>query len=245
MPDSSYKSQCRILRLGVCIVILALIGYIGWLQLAENEEMNHWSERQQKRLNYVPGKRGAIVDRNGVPLNYDTATYAIAIHIERLRDPRDTRTKFPLPSPNLPLCSVRTHIAHALLPATSSVMSSNPPPCRSSYGIIRRKKCWPNSRSNGIVFQPRILSCHGNVSIPMKPSPRRSEATGGRINLRWRILPCGCLISRNSSERAALSLPAMISYEVRTATNFSRLMSSPTGMKRSKQKKPCPVRMSR
>lgn len=85
-------SQCRILSMGVCLVLLALIGYIGWLQLAENEEMNHWSERQQKRLNYVPGKRGAIVDRNGVPLNYDIATYSIAIHIERLRDPRDTRT---------------------------------------------------------------------------------------------------------------------------------------------------------
>ena len=92
MPGSNYLSQCRILRLAVCSVILALIAYIGWLQLAENEEMNHWSERQQKRLNYVPGKRGAIVDRNGVPLNYDIATYSIAIHIERLRDPRDTRT---------------------------------------------------------------------------------------------------------------------------------------------------------
>ena len=91
MPDTNYKSQCHVLRLAVCAVILVLIGYIGWLQLAENEEMNNWSERQQKRLNYVPGKRGAIVDRNGVPLNYDTATYAIAIHIERLRDPRDTR----------------------------------------------------------------------------------------------------------------------------------------------------------
>lgn len=84
-------SQCRSLNLGICLVLLALIGYIGWLQLTENEEMNHWSERQQKRFNYVPGKRGAIVDRNGIPLNYDTATYAIAIHIERLRDPRDTR----------------------------------------------------------------------------------------------------------------------------------------------------------
>ena len=92
MPGSNYLSQCRVLRLAVCAVILALIAYIGWLQLAENEEMNHWSERQQKRLNYVPGKRGAIVDRNGVPLNYDIATYSIAIHIERLRDPRDTRT---------------------------------------------------------------------------------------------------------------------------------------------------------
>ena len=91
MPGSSYQSQCRALRWGVYAVILALIAYIGWLQLAENEEMNHWSERQQKRLNYVPGKRGAIVDRNGVPLNYDIATYDIAIHIERLRDPRDTR----------------------------------------------------------------------------------------------------------------------------------------------------------
>ena len=84
-------SQCRSLNLGICLILLALIGYIGWLQLTENEEMNHWSERQQKRFNYVPGKRGAIVDRNGIPLNYDTATYAIAIHIERLRDPRDTR----------------------------------------------------------------------------------------------------------------------------------------------------------
>ena len=85
MPGSSYQSQCRALRLGVYAVILALIAYIGWLQLAENEEMNHWSERQQKRLNYVPGKRGAIVDRNGVPLNYDIATYDIAIHIEPVK----------------------------------------------------------------------------------------------------------------------------------------------------------------
>ena len=46
MPGSNYLSQCRVLRLAVCAVILALIAYIGWLQLAENEEMNHWSERQ-------------------------------------------------------------------------------------------------------------------------------------------------------------------------------------------------------
>ncbi|MCR4575677.1 MAG: hypothetical protein K5787_18105 [Lentisphaeria bacterium] len=92
MSTTSHYQQCRILRFGVCVVILALAAYIGWLQLAENEEMNHWSERQQKRLNYVPGKRGSILDRNGTPLNYDIATYSIAIHIERLRDPRDTRT---------------------------------------------------------------------------------------------------------------------------------------------------------
>ena len=35
MPGSSYQPQCRALRLGVCAVILALIAYIGWLQLAE------------------------------------------------------------------------------------------------------------------------------------------------------------------------------------------------------------------
>ena len=92
MSSPAHYQQCRILRFAVCAVILALAAYIGWLQLAENEEMNHWSERQQKRLNYVPGKRGAILDRNGIPLNYDIATYSIAIHIERLRDPRDTRT---------------------------------------------------------------------------------------------------------------------------------------------------------
>ena len=211
MPGSSYQSQCRALRLGVYAVILALIAYIGWLQLAENEEMNHWSERQQKRLNYVPGKRGAIVDRNGVPLNYDIATYDIAIHIERLRDPRDTRK------------------------ATINKVSAAVAELASMLG--------PDS--NGIVFPPRILSCHGNESIPMKPSPRRSGASVRRTNPPRRIPPCGRSISRSSSDRAASNSPATTSCAARTVTSFSRPTFSPTGMKRSKRKRPCPDRTSR
>ena len=49
MPGSNYLSQCRVLRLAVCAVILALIAYIGWLQLAENEEMNAPLEEEQEK----------------------------------------------------------------------------------------------------------------------------------------------------------------------------------------------------
>lgn len=74
-------------------VLLLLGGYAAWLQLFHSTENDARVHRQQDRFTYTPGERGAILDRNGIVLDKCIPQYALALRIEQVRDPRDTRRR--------------------------------------------------------------------------------------------------------------------------------------------------------
>ena len=81
------------LSLFVIGVLALLAGYTGWLQLYKSREMDAWARRQQDSIAIIPGRRGNLLDRNGTELNKSLPSYSLALHIERLRDPRDTQRR--------------------------------------------------------------------------------------------------------------------------------------------------------
>ena len=91
MKDGASKSL--VLALGF-FAILAMLGvYVGWLQLMQGTENDANVRRQQDRLTYIPAERGAILDRNGIVLDKSVPAYDLALRIEKIRDPRDTRRR--------------------------------------------------------------------------------------------------------------------------------------------------------
>lgn len=84
--------HCRALRTGAIVLLAALAAYVAWIQLAASDDLLERSKQQQTMVTFVPAKRGSIIDRNAVVLNSDQPEYDIALRIEKIRDPRDTRT---------------------------------------------------------------------------------------------------------------------------------------------------------
>ena len=54
------------LSLFIIGVLALLAGYTGWLQLYKSREMDAWARRQQDSIAIIPGRRGNLLDRNGV-----------------------------------------------------------------------------------------------------------------------------------------------------------------------------------
>lgn len=78
---------------GMFAVLAMLCAYVAWLQLIRGTENDANVRRQQDRLTYIPAERGAIIDRNGVVLDKSVPDYHIALRLEKIRDPRDTRRR--------------------------------------------------------------------------------------------------------------------------------------------------------
>ncbi|MBQ7176333.1 MAG: hypothetical protein IJS08_02870 [Victivallales bacterium] len=78
---------------GILVVMAMLCAYVAWLQLVRGTENDANVRRQQDRLTYIPAERGTILDRNGVVLDKSVPEYHIALRIEKIRDPRDTRRR--------------------------------------------------------------------------------------------------------------------------------------------------------
>ena len=91
MSDRTAKSLALA---GSILLILALLcGYACWLQLFRGTENDAKVRRQQDRVTYTPAERGTIIDRCGIVLDKSVPVYGLALHIERIRDPRDTRRR--------------------------------------------------------------------------------------------------------------------------------------------------------
>ena len=83
------RDNCLTLSRTLLTLLVALCAYIFVIQVLKRDELDSQSERQQNRLNYIPARRGAILDRNGEILNYSIPQYDLAIRLDKLRDPRD------------------------------------------------------------------------------------------------------------------------------------------------------------
>ena len=91
MSDRTAKSLA--LAGGILLILASLCAYAGWLQLFRGTENDANVRRQQDRVTYTPAERGTIIDRCGVVLDKSVPVYGLALHIERIRDPRDTRRR--------------------------------------------------------------------------------------------------------------------------------------------------------
>ncbi len=70
-----------------------LAARMGWIALVDNEKYELASESNRVNLTLIPPRRGAIVDRNNVPLASNRMEYRIDIVPERLVDPEATIAK--------------------------------------------------------------------------------------------------------------------------------------------------------
>lgn len=85
--------KCRWLAVLVFALMLLLGGQVAWFQLIKTDELAAWARNQQDYMTLMPGERGALCDRKGVVLNKSVPKYDLALRIEAIRDPRDTRRR--------------------------------------------------------------------------------------------------------------------------------------------------------
>ncbi len=85
--------KCRFQALLVVLLTGGLLAVVGRIQMVKREEWEPRIRNQQMRVRLMPGRRGTLYDRNGVPLNISVPRYDLAINVEELRDPRDTRNR--------------------------------------------------------------------------------------------------------------------------------------------------------
>lgn len=89
--EHNMNAKCKSLTKAILLILVALTAYVFYIQVVSRNELAKSSEKQQSRLTYIPPKRGAILDRNGTILNSCLPQYDIAVRIDKIRDPRDTR----------------------------------------------------------------------------------------------------------------------------------------------------------
>lgn len=92
-PKTGYASRCRALRIALLALFLLLAAQVAWIQVFRAPALKAGGIRQQQRLTFVPAKRGDLLDRHGQPLNVSVPSYDLALRVEMIRDPRDTRNR--------------------------------------------------------------------------------------------------------------------------------------------------------
>ena len=80
------KGRFAILALATLAMMVALIMQLGNLTLAEGETYAKAAESLSTSTMYTTGARGRILDRNGIPLAYDSTSYNVQFY----RDPERT-----------------------------------------------------------------------------------------------------------------------------------------------------------
>ena len=93
MPKTGYIAHCRALRAALLALFLLLAVQVAWIQIFRAPALKAGGVRQQQRLNFVPARRGDLLDRHGVPLNVSMPSYDLALRVEQIRDPRDSRQR--------------------------------------------------------------------------------------------------------------------------------------------------------
>lgn len=92
-PKTDYAPHCRALRTALLALFLLLAAQVAWIQTFRAPDLKAGGVRQQQRLTFVPAKRGDLLDRHGRPLNVSVPSYDLALRVEMIRDPRDTRKR--------------------------------------------------------------------------------------------------------------------------------------------------------
>ena len=64
----------------------AIVARAGQLQVLQAEEWREIAEGQHLRSNEIPAARGAILDRNGVPLVLSRERFEISVDPDEVRD---------------------------------------------------------------------------------------------------------------------------------------------------------------
>lgn len=77
--------RIAILSLFICIVIVLLIGRIGWLQFVQGAELKEKASRQQTLNAIISPKRGTIYDSNGKALAISANVDTISINPENIK----------------------------------------------------------------------------------------------------------------------------------------------------------------
>ena len=80
------KGRFAILALAMVVMMVALIMQLGSLTLAEGEAYAKTAASLSTSTMYTTGARGRILDRNGIPLAYDSTSYNVQFY----RDPERT-----------------------------------------------------------------------------------------------------------------------------------------------------------
>ncbi|HWR23008.1 MAG TPA: penicillin-binding transpeptidase domain-containing protein [Feifaniaceae bacterium] len=80
------KGRFAILALAIAVMMVALIMQLGSLTLAEGETYAKSAANLSTSTVYTTGARGRILDRNGIPLAYDSTSYNVQFY----RDPERT-----------------------------------------------------------------------------------------------------------------------------------------------------------
>lgn len=70
----------------VCIVFLALIGRLGYIQIIKGTEYHEMALAQQTRSIPIPARRGDIMDRNGVKLAFTVKSFTVWARPEKMED---------------------------------------------------------------------------------------------------------------------------------------------------------------
>ena len=121
-----------------------LVGRLGWLSVAENEQYQLLSESNRVQLILVPPRRGWIVDRNGKPIAINRSSFRVDIIPQQLdRRPRKSSPSSPqlmqLPPDEVERILRELKQSRGFQPVRSptTCLTSNMPRSRSAFPICR------------------------------------------------------------------------------------------------------------
>lgn len=105
-----FTSRVRLIEAVLALTAVVVVGRAAQLQLVQGARWRAEAERVRKERVALPARRGAITDRNGVPLAVTQEYYHVGIAPNELRDrERDVRTIAR--ALGLPLAQVRRDVA--------------------------------------------------------------------------------------------------------------------------------------
>src|ERR1700682_1429420 len=84
------KPRARIaaVQFGFALGILAILARAAQLQLVQGDQWADQAQRQRTERAVLPARRGALYDRNGVPLAVSQEFYHVGVAPNELADPR-------------------------------------------------------------------------------------------------------------------------------------------------------------
>lgn len=90
---NQWPGRRRVLLAGLAAAGLLVLGRAFQLQALEGEKWARYAAEQQQTRAPLPARRGAIYDRDGVPLALTSESFSIAVAPRELADPRGTAAK--------------------------------------------------------------------------------------------------------------------------------------------------------
>src|ERR671921_2823273 len=82
------QTRIAVVQIAFALMILGIIARAAQLQLFQGERWTQQAQRQRTERVVLPARRGALYDRNGVPLAVSQEFYHVGIAPNELADPR-------------------------------------------------------------------------------------------------------------------------------------------------------------